>query len=264
MTGLLRQSRQIPQLESGHGHFNDRDSSTLAALHKLNPYGADHPVIKLDCVNHAEKRMGTSLRKLMKDQTLDGGTNHDLAGIKIQQRLTGNKVVKLQDYYGRPIRNQAGDVGAMTKAIWAALLHFISTDNNPQYGNSPRGQDGWCIFNKAVALLAPILKHSISTISTWMHPKIGEITTPLYERMADEHLLIRMSSGGTHNSNESLNNLMWVYAPKQVFVGHKNIESQLQSAIMRFNAGSTSTSTRMRALSVEPTSLQMALMQSEE
>ena len=130
----------------------------------------------------------------------------------------------------------AGDVGAMTKAIWAALLHSINTDNNPQHGNCHRDQDSWCIFNMAVALLAPIPKHSISTISTWLHPKIGEIITPLYERMADENLLIRMSSGGTQNSNESLNNLLWVYAPK-VCVGHKHIVSQLQSAIMRLNAG---------------------------
>ena len=53
----------------------------------------------------------------MKDQMLGGGTNHALAGIKIQQRLTGNKAVKLQDYYRRAIRKHAGDVGAMTKAI---------------------------------------------------------------------------------------------------------------------------------------------------
>ena len=124
----------------------------------------------------------------MKHQKLGGGINNDLAGIKIQQRLTRNKVVKLQDYYGRAICKHAGDVGAMTKAIWAALLHSISTDSNPQHGNCPRGQDRWCIFNKAVALLAPIPKHSISTISTWLHPKIGEIITPLYERMADENL----------------------------------------------------------------------------
>ena len=65
--------------------------------------------------------------------------------------------------------------------------------------------------------------------------------------MAEENLLISMSSGGTQHSNESLNNLLWVYAPKQVSVGHKHIVSQLQSAIMRLNAGSTSTCTRMRA-----------------
>ena len=63
--------------------LSDGDSSMFAALRNLNHYGADHPVIKLDCVNHAEKRMGTSLRKLMKHQKLGGGTNHDLAGINI-------------------------------------------------------------------------------------------------------------------------------------------------------------------------------------
>ena len=131
--------------------LSDGDSSTFTALRKLKPYGADHPVIKLDCVNHAEKRMGISLRKLMKHQKLAGGSNHDLAGIKIQQRLTGNKVVKLHDYYGRAICKQAGDVGAITKAIWAALLLSISTDNNTQHGNCLRSHDSWCIFNKAVA-----------------------------------------------------------------------------------------------------------------
>ena len=54
--------------------LSDGDSSMFAALRKLNHYGADHPVIKLDCVNHAEKRMGTSLRKLLKHQKLGGGT----------------------------------------------------------------------------------------------------------------------------------------------------------------------------------------------
>ena len=48
--------------------LSDGDSSMFAVLRKLNHYGADHPVIKLDCVNHAEKRMGASLRKLMKHQ----------------------------------------------------------------------------------------------------------------------------------------------------------------------------------------------------
>ena len=101
--------------------LSDGDSSMFAALRKLNHYGADHPVIKLDRVNHAEKRMGTSLRKLLKHQKLGGGPNHDLAGINIQQRLTGNKGVRLYDYYGHAICNHAGDVGAMTNNIWTFL-----------------------------------------------------------------------------------------------------------------------------------------------
>ena len=61
----------------------------------------------------------------MKHQKLGGGTNHDLAGINIQQRLTGNKGVRLHDYYGRAICKHAGDVGAMNNTIWT----FLQLDN---------------------------------------------------------------------------------------------------------------------------------------
>ena len=81
-------------------------------------------------VNHAEKRMGTSLRKLMKHQKLGGGTNHDLAGINIQQRLTGNKGVRLYDYYGCAICKHAGDVGAMNNTIWTFLQMTLMQSEN--------------------------------------------------------------------------------------------------------------------------------------
>ena len=48
-----------------------------------------------------------------------------MAGINIQQRLTGmltgNKGVRLYDYYGCAICNHAGDVGVMTNTIWTFL-----------------------------------------------------------------------------------------------------------------------------------------------
>ena len=68
-------------------------------------------------MNYAEKRMGTSLRKLMKDKKLGAGKSDLLAGINTAQRLTGNKTVKFQNYYGRPVRGNIGDVKAMKKAI---------------------------------------------------------------------------------------------------------------------------------------------------
>ena len=64
----------------------------------------------------------------MKHQKLGGGTNHDLAGINIQQRLTGNKGVRLYDYYGRGICKHAGDVGAMTNTIWTFLQNDIDAE----------------------------------------------------------------------------------------------------------------------------------------
>ena len=42
--------------------LSDGDASTFAALTQLEPYGPDHVIVKLDCLNQAEKRMGTALR----------------------------------------------------------------------------------------------------------------------------------------------------------------------------------------------------------
>ena len=84
------------------------------------------PSFNLICVHHAEKRMGTLLRKLMKDQKLGGGTNHDLAGIKIQQeiRLPNYRII----IYGRAICKH---VVAMTKAIWQGCT-FPQKDSKHQ------------------------------------------------------------------------------------------------------------------------------------
>ena len=38
--------------------LSDGDASTFAALTQLDPYGPEHVIVKLDCLNHAEKRMG--------------------------------------------------------------------------------------------------------------------------------------------------------------------------------------------------------------
>ena len=46
--------------------LSDGDASTFAALTQLEPYGPEHVIVKLDCLNHAEKRMGTALRKASK------------------------------------------------------------------------------------------------------------------------------------------------------------------------------------------------------
>ena len=35
------------------------------AIVEANPYGDEHPVIKSDCIGHDQKRMGTSLRRLL-------------------------------------------------------------------------------------------------------------------------------------------------------------------------------------------------------
>ena len=65
--------------------LSDGDASTFAALTQLEPYGPEHVIVKLDCLNHAEKRM--ALRKAAKASKLGG---------RDDGRLTGVKATKLQ------------------------------------------------------------------------------------------------------------------------------------------------------------------------
>ena len=91
--------------------LSDGDSSAFKAVQ--NVY---HPleVSKLECVNHAHKRMGTALRKLTKEQRLGG------RGVG---RLTEKKCDILQTYYGNAIRGNTDNTERMRRAIWAGLYH---------------------------------------------------------------------------------------------------------------------------------------------
>lgn len=152
----------------------------------------------------------------------------------------------------------------MKDAIWATLFHSMSTDEDPHHQRCPAGEDSWCTFNKATALGLPQPAHDGTSISTFLSREVAEHLIPIYERMTDENLLDRMTTGATQNANECINNLIWVYCPKTVFVGHKKLLSSVQIAVTRFNAGATATSERMRCLGTEPTEAQMACMRRED
>ncbi|GFY04406.1 uncharacterized protein TNCV_4414941 [Trichonephila clavipes] len=48
------------------------------------------------------------------------------------------------------LRNK-GDVNAMKTAIYATLLHSISTDAKPQHSKCPAGENSWCFYQSAIA-----------------------------------------------------------------------------------------------------------------
>ncbi|GFU31920.1 uncharacterized protein TNCV_1111701 [Trichonephila clavipes] len=54
-------------------------------------------------------------------------------------------------YYGSAIRRNHSSVQNMRQAIWAIFLHKLSTDEYPQHGFCPIGEDSWCGFKKAEA-----------------------------------------------------------------------------------------------------------------
>ena len=152
----------------------------------------------------------------------------------------------------------------MRKAIWASILHSVSTDKKPLHHRCPQGEDSWCIFNKAEALNRRTPAHGPHTVSTWLDPDVGRAITPIYDRMSDAKLLERMASGATENANESLHSMIWMYCPKAVFVGHSRVVCAVDMAVARFNAGAKATSDRMRLLGIEPTEIQLACMEKED
>ena len=84
---------------------------------------------------------------------------------------------------------------------------------------------------------------------------------PIYVRMTDDNLLVRMTTGGTQNANESL---IWLYCPKTQFVGHRTVVSAVKSVVARFNGGATATTERLLSLGAQLTEMQMACMVKED
>ncbi|GFY35752.1 uncharacterized protein TNCV_4841281 [Trichonephila clavipes] len=56
-----------------------------------------------------------------------------------------------KSYYGSAIRRNHSSVQNMRQAIWAIFRHKLSTDEYPQHGFCPIGEDSWCGFKKAEA-----------------------------------------------------------------------------------------------------------------
>ena len=101
--------RSVPKHKIRFTKFlSDGDASTFSVLKKLNSYGDNFPIEKMDCVNHADKRLGTALRKAAQEHKLGG------RGVG---RLTEAKIKTLQRYYGSSVRKHIGDPDSMYKAI---------------------------------------------------------------------------------------------------------------------------------------------------
>ena len=98
------------------------------------------------CVKHVTKRMGTNLRKLVKD--LKGKKLEDGKGISGKGRLTIARIDAIQNFYGRTIRNNKGNAERMSQETWAILKHYSSTLEHPQHENCPKGEMSWCSYQR--------------------------------------------------------------------------------------------------------------------
>ncbi|XP_076470600.1 uncharacterized protein LOC143300657 [Babylonia areolata] len=207
--------------------LGDGDAKTYKCLTEADPYDG-YPIEKIDCVNHVVKRMGTALRNLVQKRKAQ------IQSIGGRGKLTDVRIKQLTNYYGRAIKDNAGDLEAMQRAVWASFFQALSNDESHNHSYCPEGTSSWCFFNRAIA--------SNTQPDTHKHPlpaEIGDALKPIYHRLGDPQLLRRCLAGKTQNSNESFHSLMWSVCPKERWANLRTVDTALAITIQKFNQGSS-------------------------
>ncbi|GFX30203.1 uncharacterized protein TNCV_1963101 [Trichonephila clavipes] len=201
-------------------YLGDGDCKAFDAEKKKNIYGNEYPIEKLECIGHVMKRMGTRLRRLkaqLKGQILSDA-----------------------------IRRNHSSVQNMRQAIWAIFLHKLSTDEYPQHGFCPIGEDSWCGFKKAEAS-GKSYKHKNS-----LPVAVVEAMRPIFRDLSHPDLLKKCLHGKTQNLNESFHNVVWSRVPKATFVQIETLSLGVYDAVCSFNDGNISKLKMLQKMGVEP------------
>ena len=223
--------------------LSDGDSKAYDSVVADKPYGDTVAIEKEDCVNHVSKRMGTALRNLV---ATSKAQQQSLAG---KGKLTQEKITKIQNYYGRAIKDNANDVEVMKKRIFAILFHLSSSNDHPKHTHCPPGAKSWCFWQRALAQGETPESHKEHET---LPADIGKKLAPIFQRLSQESLLKRCARNKTQNPNESLHNIIWKYCPKATFAGRTTMETAVSCAVCQFSKGATSRSTICKVLGIEP------------
>lgn len=228
-------SRGVKYIE----YLGDGDSKGYNRVVAAKPYGENIDIVKLECVGHVHKRMGSRLRRLV--QEWKGRKLEDGKGMSGSKRLTGTEIDKLQDYYGKAIRENTGNIDSMQRAVWATYFHKISTDKEPHHGLCPK--DSWCKYNSKEK-------------DNYKHHGLPEVIMdkikPIYRDLAHKDLLKKCLHWCTQNPNESFNNLIWTRIPKNVFVGLDILKLGALEAVICFNMGNIGRVKVLQQLGIDP------------
>ena len=220
----------------------DGDSKAYDAVQKSKVYGPFTNIMKEDCVNHVSKRMGTALRNLIAVSKVQ---KESLSG---KGKLTQEKIAKIQNYYGRAIKDYGSDITLLKRRIFAILFHFSSSDEHPKHIHCPTGEKSWCFWQRAIATSKDPGSHKEHDT---LPSEIGKKLVPIFQRLSDENLLKRCMRTKTQNPNESLHSTIWKYCPKAIFVGRKTMETAVSLAVCRFSMGSSFQQTLCRIVGIQ-------------
>ena len=91
-------------------YIGDGDSAVYVTVGDSRSYGEgkEKEIEKLDCCGHVQKRMGTHLRALVKENK--GVMIARKKGLGEKGRLTQSRINDLQTYYGKAIRSNHGNL----------------------------------------------------------------------------------------------------------------------------------------------------------
>jgi hypothetical protein len=206
-------------------------------------YG-DIEIEKRECVGHVQKWMGGKLQCLkqsMKNKKLKDGKT--LGG---KGRLTDGLINKLQSYYGNAIQNNLQSLKDMQTSDWAIFYHTLVTDQNPTHDMCPTTPDTWCKYN------ATWTNHTTYSHAKPILSSVAKTVKSIFQELSSDKLLKKCLHRDTQNQNESLNNVVWTYLPKHVFVGYTVLQIGAYEAVLAYNSGFQSCVDVLQHLDIPP------------
>ena len=144
-----------------------------------------------------------------------------------------NKLVdRLQNYYGMAIRSNVGDLNEMKKAIYAALFHVCSSEQDNYRAHCPTGVGSWCAYH-----LDRASKTKLHKPTKGLPEEAIKHLKSIFESLSDDSLFVKCLHGKSQNQNESFNGLIWRRTPKGRFVKMTSFELAVYDAVAHFNIG---------------------------
>ena len=101
--------------------------------------------------------------------------------------LTIAKCNAIQNFYGRAISDSKNDPEAMSKATWAILKHYSSTEQHPLDDNCPVGTTSWSSYQRDKATGLKTYHQETKQSIYWKNASGANPNT--ISKLADKHFL---------------------------------------------------------------------------
>ncbi|XP_075550913.1 uncharacterized protein LOC142584651 [Dermacentor variabilis] len=225
-------------------YIGDGDSKAYISVRDSHPY--EKAIEKHECVAHVQKRMGTRLRNIKKNEK--GKKLADGLPLSGKGRLTEKDIDSLQVYYGKAIRGNTDSLDNMRRAVWAIYFHKLSTDTKSHHGLCPKGPFSWCGYNRS------LVEGSLETYShkSYLPEAVMDVIKPVFKALSDPGLLSKRLYGRTQNTNESLNQLIWCRCAKTTFVSADTLRTAANDAVAYYNDGNSARKAVLEGLGIVP------------